>query len=584
VVVPSGDVGALIEAVETANSNGGGTILIESGVYDIGQPLPDIVSPIRFVGADRDLTQLLETTFQVQGSDGGSGKLSVETLSVENTGCRSIARIGGEAIFIDVKLRQNLTQDDYDEKCDNEDNAPGISDFSDTDISIQKSIIEASIDVPVIQLMQDNSVATTITDSIISGINAENSSAGFRILRSNIGGVGIGYGTSADIRDSTIQSLGGGNSPISRLTNTTVLGDISVGRSGAVEGINVTVGGRAFRNEPSHGGDCLLRNSLVNEVGEGENACVLDNSLDGKFSDLLVGELSDNGEPGGLHYPLLAGSPAIDAGIDGLCTEADQLGQARVDGNGDGLVTCDIGAVEFVSSGSKVISMDYAPNDPQNRTGVNSTGNVGVYIFGESAFSVRDIAIDSLRLGLGQASAIEGASKVLDGNGDSYSDLLVRFRVPELQINCAQESIELLGAASNGGRFSGTDVIRPQACKSGIMDFKPNDPNNRVDPNSDALVGVYIFSTQKGQGEAANIDAAAIVIDSVRMGPALADTGGLPHRVADFDGDGDEDLLVRFRGSELGLNCGDTEIVLGGRTVDGRGFGATDWVDVVACR
>ena len=51
-------------------------------------------------------------------------------------------------------------------------------------------------------------------------------------------------------------------------------------------------------------------------------------------------------------YPLLAGSPAIDAGVTGvnsLCPGTDQIGTARPqDGNGDGLALCDIGSFEFV--------------------------------------------------------------------------------------------------------------------------------------------------------------------------------------------------------------------------------------------
>lgn len=62
-----------------------------------------------------------------------------------------------------------------------------------------------------------------------------------------------------------------------------------------------------------------------------------------------LGVYSDNGEPGNGHVPLLADSPAIDAGNDTTCSDTDQLGNARLDGDGDGVVACDIGAVEFVS-------------------------------------------------------------------------------------------------------------------------------------------------------------------------------------------------------------------------------------------
>jgi hypothetical protein len=67
--------------------------------------------------------------------------------------------------------------------------------------------------------------------------------------------------------------------------------------------------------------------------------------------DLRLGQLQDNGVPGNGHYAPLAGSPLIDSGgaVGPTCTELDQLGQRRVDGDNDrdGANICDIGAIEF---------------------------------------------------------------------------------------------------------------------------------------------------------------------------------------------------------------------------------------------
>ena len=65
--------------------------------------------------------------------------------------------------------------------------------------------------------------------------------------------------------------------------------------------------------------------------------------------DTQLGDLTDNGEAGNAHVPLLSGSPLIDAGGKVLfaCTLRDQLGQRRTDGDHDGGVECDVGAVEF---------------------------------------------------------------------------------------------------------------------------------------------------------------------------------------------------------------------------------------------
>lgn len=47
------------------------------------------------------------------------------------------------------------------------------------------------------------------------------------------------------------------------------------------------------------------------------------------------------------YYPLLPGSRAIEGGNNDTCTATDQLGHPRVDGDSNGVVTCDIGAIEY---------------------------------------------------------------------------------------------------------------------------------------------------------------------------------------------------------------------------------------------
>ena len=52
------------------------------------------------------------------------------------------------------------------------------------------------------------------------------------------------------------------------------------------------------------------------------------------------------------YHPLFSNSPAIDAGNNSTCVgTTDQRGVARFDGNGDLIITCDIGAFEYVTPG-----------------------------------------------------------------------------------------------------------------------------------------------------------------------------------------------------------------------------------------
>ena len=104
---------------------------------------------------------------------------------------------------------------------------------------------------------------------------------------------------------------------------------------------------------PGTGPDCAgtLQSLGHNAVGNGANCKVKGTNTNDLFNvDPRLAALADNGVAGNAHYPLRLRSPLIDAG-DGLgpqCTFTDQLGQRRVDGNKEGNVECDIGAIEFV--------------------------------------------------------------------------------------------------------------------------------------------------------------------------------------------------------------------------------------------
>ena len=91
-----------------------------------------------------------------------------------------------------------------------------------------------------------------------------------------------------------------------------------------------------------------LGNNLVGE-SKVSDACVfaaLPSDITGVDTGVLD-TFADETAPGNAHFPLLANSPAIDAGAD--CEATDQLGVPRpVDGDLDGVGACDIGAIELV--------------------------------------------------------------------------------------------------------------------------------------------------------------------------------------------------------------------------------------------
>jgi CSLREA domain-containing protein len=196
----------------------------------------------------------------------------------------------------------------------------------------------------------------------------------------NAGGLqndGVAHVMNSQIADNTTDGTGGGVTNIGgtlAMTNTTLSNNIASLAGGGLSGNglstlnNVTVysntapvgqGGGIW-----DGGSTLLSNSLVaSNTGGNCNRTLIStgNNLDSantcgftiglgdqiNTNPLLDPILRRNG--GGVAYThaLLPGSPAIDRGNNLTCPPTDQRGVARVDGDRNGSVVCDIGAFEF---------------------------------------------------------------------------------------------------------------------------------------------------------------------------------------------------------------------------------------------
>lgn len=202
----------------------------------------------------------------------------------------------------------------------------------------------------------------TLTNSTVSGNTSSGSfdasGGGVR----NIGTLAItNYTVSGNTASSsgTFHAYGGGifNSGPMTITNSTVSGNTASNNSGTSYGGGIrasVIHTDTLRNT------IVANNTAANDgpdafgtfISEGDNLIEDPSDSTGFGSADIIGvdpNLGNLANNGGLTrtHALLSGSPAIDAGDNAGCSATDQRGINRpVDGDADGVATCDIGAFE----------------------------------------------------------------------------------------------------------------------------------------------------------------------------------------------------------------------------------------------
>lgn len=184
---------------------------------------------------------------------------------------------------------------------------------------------------------------------------------------SSQGGAMCLFNTDADIVNSTISGnsagAGGGIDASSSGTTRTIAiesstianntSDLTASGNEALQALGATtiirLRNSIVANNPSGNCDVGLSAQIVDD---GNNlqfpAELVPCAATIPVADPLLGPLADNGGPSET-MALFFGSPAIDAGDQATCPVLDQRGEARVDGNFDTVVTCDIGAFELTT-------------------------------------------------------------------------------------------------------------------------------------------------------------------------------------------------------------------------------------------
>jgi hypothetical protein len=149
-----------------------------------------------------------------------------------------------------------------------------------------------------------------------------------------------------------------------------------------------------------------LGNNLISDL----TGCTIDLQPTDLTADPKLDALSDNGEPGNGHFPLLAASPAIDAGAS-TCPARDQNGEPRVG-------TCDIGAIEFVpislSSGGSVSNATPGTAATTTAGYAQVTVKMGVMPYATAVFSLKQNGYTVSETGVPASPPVQNARVFVD--------------------------------------------------------------------------------------------------------------------------------------------------------------------------
>ncbi len=318
----AGEDEALFQAIEAANRRGSGSLSLLADIV-LSEALPPITGSITIDGNGYAISGA--DAFQIFVVD--NGELTIRNLTLsqargEADGGAILLKQGADLVAENVTFFNNRARHG---------GAISTVDFRGS-LRISDSVFRG------------NTAGTGGGAILLNGGSMEVSGSGF--LKNEAihwGGAIETLNGEANISNSTFNDNyggAGGGIMVSGATTTMTHLTLMDNRSGGGDAIN------------KRDGIAYLRNSLIGGEG-GALDCTggLDQSV-GNFSqdgscalrpggDPLLGELT--GAPG--YYPLLDGSPAVDAADAEFCLETDQRGNARPLGGG-----CDIGAFESATA------------------------------------------------------------------------------------------------------------------------------------------------------------------------------------------------------------------------------------------
>ncbi len=450
---------SLREAIIAANNAPGTDIIfIPSGIYKLTEDL-DITDSITIRGTSDNDTILDGNMQAVIFKIKGPITVNINDLTVMNgkgefdsSGGAGVSNLGGIVNISDCAIMSNKSEGE----------GGGIRNFN-GDMTIINSTISGNF-------ADYGGGGISIFKGKISIINSTISHNGGGGILNWVGNVNITncaiFGNSASVVDSGLGISNGGEMII---TNSSITGngDFSgqlldsngggIHNSGKLKLNSCTITDNAafaFQNIESGGGifnsndgkysfgEVELQNTiLAGNIAVSGMDCAgtitsLGNNIIGNLNgcDISLLESDLTGDPGlGMfiedkgHFQVSSNSQAIDAGNSASCSETDQLGIPRSDGNDDGIVTCDIGAIEFVTGFSSYNDLAWKPGQlDHNITMITSpNGNSILPSFSElSDFSTDQKTGITLTV---DGGTFDGTNQALHGREPKVTDAYDAF-------------------------------------------------------------------------------------------------------------------------------------------------------------
>jgi len=115
------------------------------------------------------------------------------------------------------------------------------------------------------------------------------------------------------------------------------------------------------------------------------------------------------------------------------------------------------------------------------------------------------------------------------------------------------------------------------------IDVDPWSAADAVEPGSDTMLVVAVLGSSIASGDVADFDVQQIDPASLRLGLGEAPNVAVAPLYGDYDQDGNTDAAFAFNSRESGILCGDAEVSLQGKNLDGNQFTGTAAVVTPDC-